>query len=115
MKNSIIVLVACIGLIACQRSKFTTVNGPQGPKGVSGTSCTVTDTDGGALITCPDGTSALVTDGDDGKDGEDGDDGKDSPKEPCDHAVCHKGKTLYIPKSAVEAHLKHGDYAGACK
>lgn len=30
-------------------------------------------------------------------------------------AVCHKGKkTLYLPPSAVEAHLKHGDTLGPC-
>jgi hypothetical protein len=30
-------------------------------------------------------------------------------------AVCHKGKkTLYVGDSAVDAHLKHGDYVGAC-
>ncbi len=30
-------------------------------------------------------------------------------------AVCHKGKTLYLPKPAVQAHMKHGDKSGACK
>jgi hypothetical protein len=29
--------------------------------------------------------------------------------------VCHKGKkTLYVGDSAVDAHLKHGDYVGEC-
>lgn len=29
--------------------------------------------------------------------------------------VCHKGKkTLSISRQAVDAHLKHGDYLGAC-
>ncbi|MCU7549946.1 SBBP repeat-containing protein [Chitinophagaceae bacterium LB-8] len=28
--------------------------------------------------------------------------------------VCHKGKTLCIAQSAVEAHLKHGDQLGGC-
>lgn len=30
-------------------------------------------------------------------------------------AVCHKGKTLYVGEPAVDAHLKHGDYAGPCR
>jgi hypothetical protein len=31
-------------------------------------------------------------------------------------AVCHKGKkTLYVGEPAVDAHLKHGDYVGACR
>jgi hypothetical protein len=29
--------------------------------------------------------------------------------------VCHKGKkTLSLPEPAVDAHLAHGDYLGAC-
>lgn len=28
--------------------------------------------------------------------------------------VCHKGKTIYVGDPAVDAHLKHGDYVGAC-
>lgn len=28
--------------------------------------------------------------------------------------VCHKGKTLVIPDSALQAHLGHGDERGAC-
>ncbi|HQR51105.1 MAG TPA: hypothetical protein PKW44_05660 [Methylophilaceae bacterium] len=28
--------------------------------------------------------------------------------------VCHKGKTLYVDKAAVDAHIKHGDYGRAC-
>jgi|GEM_PF-1955085 hypothetical protein len=30
--------------------------------------------------------------------------------------VCHKGKkTIYVGDSAVDAHLKHGDYVGVCR
>jgi len=28
--------------------------------------------------------------------------------------VCHKGKTLHISRNALDSHLKHGDYVGAC-
>jgi hypothetical protein len=40
--------------------------------------------------------------------------------EPCEEengkklTVCHDGKTITIGKSALEAHLKHGDQIGAC-
>ncbi len=30
------------------------------------------------------------------------------------HAVCHKGKTIYVDDAAVDAHVRHGDYARAC-
>lgn len=31
-------------------------------------------------------------------------------------AICHKGKkTIYVPESAVKAHLGHGDYPGRCR
>lgn len=29
-------------------------------------------------------------------------------------AVCHKGKTIYVDDSAVQAHIRHGDYGRAC-
>ena len=31
------------------------------------------------------------------------------------YAVCHKGRnTLTLPEAAVDAHMRHGDYFGAC-
>lgn len=36
------------------------------------------------------------------------------PPKPHKHAVCHKGKTIYVDESAVEAHIRHGDYGRAC-
>lgn len=30
------------------------------------------------------------------------------------HAVCHKGKTIYVDEAAVDAHIRHGDYGRAC-
>jgi hypothetical protein len=29
-------------------------------------------------------------------------------------ALCHKGQTLELPESAVQAHLNHGDTLGPC-
>jgi len=28
--------------------------------------------------------------------------------------ICHKGKTLLVPDTALQAHLDHGDTRGAC-
>ena len=30
-------------------------------------------------------------------------------------AVCHDGNTLFLPRPAVQAHLRHGDRPGECK
>ena len=30
-------------------------------------------------------------------------------------AVCHKGKTIWVAKPAVKAHIRHGDHMGACR
>jgi hypothetical protein len=43
------------------------VQGEQGPAGVDAEPCTVTDTEKGAIIECPDGSSVEVFDGADGK------------------------------------------------
>lgn len=57
------------------------VQGPQGETGANGndgSSCSVTENMiGGAIISCTDGTSAVVLDGQDGASGRDGLDGKD--------------------------------------
>ena len=37
--------------------------------------------------------------------------GDDSPKKV---VVCHKGNTLEVAESALQAHLNHGDSLGAC-
>ncbi len=42
-------------------------NGVNGANGTNGTSCTVAQTELGAVITCQDGTSAVITNGQDGK------------------------------------------------
>jgi hypothetical protein len=56
------------------------VQGPQGQPGTNGnngSSCSVEDMIGGAIISCTDGTSAILLDGQDGASGRDGLDGKD--------------------------------------
>src|SRR5688572_13596591 len=67
-----------------------------------------------------------------GKDGKDGKDrghddkdkdrdhhGKDKDKDHDDDrhkvTICHRGHTLSIPKSALQAHLNHGDTLGSCE
>jgi hypothetical protein len=48
----------------------------------------------------------------DGKD--DDDDGKDDHGDHRKVTICHKGHTLHIARSALRAHLKHGDTLGPC-
>ena len=49
---------------------------------------------------------------DDGNEG--GDDGEDQNNDKKE-TVCHKGKTISISKSAVSAHIGHGDVVGSCE
>lgn len=59
--------------------------GPQGPvgaSGVDGKSCSVAQTETGALLTCTDGTSAVITNGLDGADGVVGEMGPMGPAGP---------------------------------
>lgn len=51
--------------------------GPQGAPGLPGGSCTTTATANGALISCTDGSSTVVSNGADGSNGTDGNDGAD--------------------------------------
>lgn len=45
--------------------------GPIGPSGANGKNCTVKQLSNGAIISCPDGSSAAIYNGKDGEDGED--------------------------------------------
>ncbi len=60
------------------------------------------DADDGA-----DDTDATDDDADDTDDADDADDGKKV-------TLCHNGNTIEVAKSAVDAHLAHGDTLGAC-
>lgn len=59
--------------------------GEPGEQGEKGDSCSVDSLSNGAIITCEDGTTAVIyngvdgLDGQDGADGEDGEDGEDAP------------------------------------
>lgn len=64
-----------IGLMVC--SLLFVGCSPGKRKGADGTSCTVEQTDGGALVVCEDGSSAFLNNGLDGADGQDGLDGLD--------------------------------------
>jgi len=66
-----LVLFLALGLCACP--------GPQGPSGLNGSSCTVTmvpnssvTPNGGALMSCTDGTQALILNGSNGTNGTNG-------------------------------------------
>lgn len=61
------------------------IDGLPGLDGLDGSSCTVVQTNTGALITCEDGSSAEILhgiDGIDGQDGTNGQDGQDAPVNP---------------------------------
>ena len=45
--------------------------------------------------------------------GYDGKRGENSPGG--SELICHKGKTMELPSSAVGGHLGHGDYRGRCR
>lgn len=89
--------------------------------------CTVEQTDSGAIITCPDGTSAIIsngTDGNDGQDGQDGQNGQDgadgtngeqgepgadgAPAEPCTVEQTNDGAIITCPDGS-EAVIVNGE------
>ena len=60
-------------LTNCGPNGVTPLQGPQGPAGTNGSSCTVTNVpvsaptpNGGTLLSCPDGTSSLILNGSNG-------------------------------------------------
>lgn len=68
IKNFLIVILFALFQIACSggETKLTTY------------SCTVAKVDGGALISCPDGSQEVILDGSEGTDGTNGVDGEDA-------------------------------------
>lgn len=65
-----------IGLTGCSDGIGKAVNGTNGTNGQDGSSCTIQKVSGGAIISCGDGTSVTVNDGQNGVDGKDGVDGQ---------------------------------------
>lgn len=76
MKNKILTAALFLSLASCAKpldglNGFDGADGVDGavgatgPTGANGLSCTVTQGEVGALITCPDGTSALILNGKD--------------------------------------------------
>ena len=65
MIKLILLIGAILNLTACHRR----VTGPMGPKGADGSSCSVNQTLTGAIISCTDGTTAVLLNGQDGVDG----------------------------------------------
>lgn len=64
-------LATVILLSGCTYKGRTGDRGPAGVSGIDGESCTVEQEANGSVIMCPDGTSAVVLNGQDGLDGQD--------------------------------------------
>lgn len=69
--KKILTVLCCLMLISACRGRRG-YEGPQGPKGDQGGSCSVSQAVNGAIITCQDGTSVVVLNGEDGQDGVNG-------------------------------------------
>jgi hypothetical protein len=66
MKN-LILLLALTTLVSCKGKDGSM--GPKGDTGAPGSSCSVTQVSNGAIISCENGTSAVLLNGQDGADG----------------------------------------------
>ena len=69
-------LFILIFIVSCGKKHIRTIDIPDADPIVN-QFCTVIQEDNSATILCPDGTSAIITNGIDGKDGINGQDGKD--------------------------------------
>ena len=75
-KYTVFVLLLAIGFSGCapfmqqEPPRVYFEQGPAGPAGQDGRSCTVATVANGALITCPDGTASVVLNGQNGADGQ---------------------------------------------
>jgi hypothetical protein len=77
MKKLVLILVALVGIGCAKSSNLeATVTGRDGKDGRDGVSCTVVSSEGGAVISCGDGTSVTVRDGQNGTNGTNGQDGQ---------------------------------------
>lgn len=74
MKALLILMVAALAACA-ETSQEALVRGLPGKDGTNGTACTISQQEGGALLSCTDETSFFVHNGTDGQDGADGQDG----------------------------------------
>jgi hypothetical protein len=83
-------------------------SGPQGPSGVDGKSCTVNQTSQGAEITCPDGSGAVVLNGNTGAAGSNGADGSS-----CSVNQMSNGATILCTDGTNAAILNGQDGADA--
>lgn len=77
MNKDLIKLVIVYVVLAFLASSCAKEHGPQGSAGANGSSCSVKQEESGARITCTDGSSAFIADGDQGPQGVSGAPGKD--------------------------------------
>lgn len=85
--------------------------GNPGPQGESGYSCSVQSAIGGALITCTDGTQAVILNGQNGADGQDAPPTAytvDHVVDPCGHQVSYDEVLLVMSNGQILAHFASG-------
>lgn len=102
--------VLFLGSCAKESTKYVTVKTPS-------RGCTVSKEANVVTISCDDGTSETIT--------EPTNPGEEPTEPPGPKeqliSMCHvppgnpnKAHTIYVPESAVETHVDHGDYVGEC-
>lgn len=116
-----ILILSLILLGACTKRGDRGHPGVDGSDGSDGSSCSVNQTVNGAIISCENGTMAVITNGTngiDGLDGQDGEDGNDAPPtaysvteliNPCAQTPGFNEVLLRLHNGQIIAHFSSGN------
>ncbi len=109
--KKLLLIAALLSLSACHRR----ITGPVGPKGADGqdgapgSSCSVQQMSNGAIITCQDGTSAVILNGADGSDAPPTAYSVVELINPCGDAPGYDEILLRLHNGQLIAHFSHGN------